>query len=69
MSEDVRKCLQDAADTYLKDILGYETQPLVSTDYINDRRSSVVDALSTQVHHRRLSAHQIPQMAILPPST
>jgi len=41
--------LQDAASTYLDGILGFETQPLVSTDYTNDRRSSVVDALSTQV--------------------
>ncbi len=43
---------QDAAATYLDGILGFETQPLVSTDYINDRRSGIVDALSTQV--RRL---------------
>ena len=41
--------LQEAADTYLSGILGYEEQPLVSTDYINDARSSIVDALSTQV--------------------
>jgi len=30
-------------------ILGFETQPLVSTDYVNDVRSSVVDAASTMV--------------------
>lgn len=30
--------LQDAASTYLDGILGFEQQPLVSTDYINDRR-------------------------------
>jgi len=33
----------------LKGILGYETMPLVSTDYTNDTRSSIIDALSTQV--------------------
>ena len=33
----------------LKGILGYETKPLVSTDYTNDTRSSIIDALSTQV--------------------
>jgi len=47
--EEVNNLLQDAASTYLDGILGFETQPLVSTDYTNDRRSSVVDALSTQV--------------------
>ena len=30
--------LQDAASTYLEGILGFEQQPLVSTDYVNDRR-------------------------------
>jgi glyceraldehyde 3-phosphate dehydrogenase len=33
----------------LKGILGYKTRPLVSTDYTNDTRSSVVDALLMQV--------------------
>jgi glyceraldehyde 3-phosphate dehydrogenase len=33
----------------LKGILGYEEQPLVSTDYTNDERSSIIDALSTMV--------------------
>ena len=33
----------------LEDILGYEERPLVSTDYANDPRSSIVDALSTRV--------------------
>jgi len=47
--EEVNNFLQDAASTYLDGILGFEQQPLVSTDYINDRRSSIIDALSTQV--------------------
>ena len=33
----------------LRGILGYETKPLVSTDYTNDTRSCIIDALSTQV--------------------
>ena len=31
----------------LSGILGYETRPLVSVDFINDSRSAIVDALST----------------------
>ena len=33
----------------MEGILGYETRPLVSADYVNDRRSSIVDAPSTMV--------------------
>ncbi len=33
----------------LQGILGYETRPLVSADYLNDRRSSIIDGLSTMV--------------------
>ncbi len=33
----------------LKNILGYEERPLVSTDYCGDPRSSIIDALSTLV--------------------
>ena len=31
------------------EILGYEERPLVSTDYVNDVRSTIVDAQSTMV--------------------
>jgi hypothetical protein len=41
--------LQEASDTYLAGILGFETRPLVSVDYVNDSRSSIVDAACTQV--------------------
>jgi len=49
--EEVNAALQKAATESgpLKGILGYETRPLVSTDYTNETRSSVIDALSTQV--------------------
>jgi len=33
----------------LQGILGYEERPLVSADYINDPRSSIIDAPSTMV--------------------
>jgi glyceraldehyde 3-phosphate dehydrogenase len=46
---EVNALLKDAAATYLSGILGYEEQPLVSTDYVDDPRSSIVDAQSTQV--------------------
>ena len=40
---------KEAAEGELKGILGYEERPLVSVDYLNDPRSSIVDALSTMV--------------------
>ena len=46
---EVNALLKHAAQTYLADILGYEERPLVSTDFVNDARSSIVDAPSTQV--------------------
>ena len=38
-----------AADGPLKGILGFETRPLVSSDFTNDPRSSVVDGPCTMV--------------------
>jgi len=40
---------KQAAEGELAGILGYEEKPLVSIDYVNDPRSSIVDALSTMV--------------------
>lgn len=40
---------REAAEGELKGILGYEERPLVSIDYKNDPRSSIVDAPSTMV--------------------
>jgi len=48
-AEEVNALFKAAADGPLKGILGYEERPLVSTDYTNDERSSIVDALSTMV--------------------
>ena len=48
--EEVNAALRAASEKGpLKGILGYETMPLVSTDYTNDTRSAIIDALSTQV--------------------
>ena len=47
--EEVNAMLKDAAQGDLAGILGYEERPLVSIDYLNDPRSSIIDALSTMV--------------------
>jgi glyceraldehyde 3-phosphate dehydrogenase len=47
--EAVNAALATAATGRLAGILGYEEKPLVSADYRGDTRSSIVDALSTQV--------------------
>ncbi len=52
--EEVNSLFKAAADGPLKGILGYEERPLVSTDYINDARSSIIDAPSTMVVDRRM---------------
>ncbi|MDF1619769.1 ArsJ-associated glyceraldehyde-3-phosphate dehydrogenase [Pseudothioclava nitratireducens] len=48
-AEEVNALFKAAAEGPLNGILGYETRPLVSADYTNDRRSSIVDAPSTMV--------------------
>ncbi len=50
--EDVNEAFETAANGDLRGILGYETRPLVSVDYVNDNRSTIVDALSTMVVNR-----------------
>ncbi|MEM5469297.1 ArsJ-associated glyceraldehyde-3-phosphate dehydrogenase [Celeribacter marinus] len=47
--DEVNALFKAAAQGELSGILGYETRPLVSSDYTNDPRSGVVDALSTMV--------------------
>jgi glyceraldehyde 3-phosphate dehydrogenase len=48
-AEEVNGYFRAAAAGELQGILGYEERPLVSVDYLNDPRSSIVDALSTMV--------------------
>ncbi len=47
--EEVNGLFETAANGPLHGILGFETRPLVSVDYVNDVRSSIVDGLSTMV--------------------
>ncbi len=43
-----------AATGPLKGILGYETRPLVSVDFLDDDRSAIIDAPSTMVVDKRM---------------
>ena len=45
--EEIDKLLKSATQTYLKGILGYTDEELVSTDFIHDPRSSIYDSLAT----------------------
>jgi glyceraldehyde 3-phosphate dehydrogenase len=45
----VNALFKEAAKSELSGILGYEERPLVSADYTNDTRSSIIDAPSTMV--------------------
>lgn len=47
--EEVNALFAAAAAGPLAGILGYETRPLVSSDFTNDPRSSIIDAQSTMV--------------------
>ncbi|HEY8361763.1 MAG TPA: type I glyceraldehyde-3-phosphate dehydrogenase [Tissierellaceae bacterium] len=47
--EEVNKALKEASEGKLKGILGFSDEPLVSSDYKGDPRSSIVDGLSTMV--------------------
>ena len=45
--KEINEKLKAASETYLKDILGYTTDEVVSTDFIHDKRSSIYDAGSS----------------------
>src|SRR5512133_132344 len=45
--EAIDALLKKASETYLKNILGYTNEELVSTDFIHDNRSSIYDSLAT----------------------
>src|SRR5213076_2398428 len=42
--EEICAAMKKASETYLKDILGYTTDEVVSSDFIHDERSSIFDA-------------------------
>ena len=52
--DEVNELLRGAAEGPLKGILGFETRPLVSVDFVNDTRSSIIDGPSTMVVDSRL---------------
>ena len=45
--EEIDAAMKKASESYLKNILGYCTEELVSTDFIHDPRSSIYDSLAT----------------------
>ncbi|MFZ9064633.1 MAG: ArsJ-associated glyceraldehyde-3-phosphate dehydrogenase [bacterium] len=47
--EEVNQLFETYANGSLQGILGFERRPLVSTDYVNDPRSAIIDGLSTMV--------------------
>ena len=47
--EEVNGLFRTWAEGRLKGILGFEERPLVSSDFLNDPRSSIVDGPSTMV--------------------
>ena len=53
-ADEVNELFAAAARGNLAGILGYEPRPLVSADYVNNSRSSIVDALSTMVTDQTL---------------
>ena len=52
--EEVNAAFKNASETYMKGILGYSEEPLVSIDYRGDERSSIVDGLSTMAMGKRM---------------
>ena len=51
----LNNALAKASNTYLKNILGVTDQPLVSSDFNHDKRSSVIDTLLTKVIDKKFA--------------
>lgn len=47
--EEINKAFKEASETYLKGILEYCDEPIVSSDIIGNPHSAIFDALSTQI--------------------
>ena len=47
---DVNGAFKRASEGSMKGILGYSTEPLVSSDYVHDSRSSIVDSQQTKAN-------------------
>lgn len=52
--EEVNQRLEAASKGELRGILGFESRPLVSADFVNDPRSGIVDGPSTMVVDERM---------------
>ena len=48
-TEELHRAFKDAESGHMKGILGFSEEPLVSSDYVADPRSSIVDAQFTSV--------------------
>lgn len=53
--EEINRALLAASQNSLKGVLGFCDEPLVSSDFKGDTRSSIVDSLSTMVIDKRLA--------------
>ena len=52
--EEINAVLKEASKTYMKGILGYSEEPLVSIDYRGNELSSIIDGLSTMAMGSRM---------------
>ena len=52
--DEVNNSIQEASESYLKNILSYNTEPLVSSDFNHNKYSSIFDATQTHVVQKRL---------------
>ena len=53
-ADEVNNLIQEASESYLKNILSYNTEPLVSSDFNHNKYSSIFDATQTHVVQKRL---------------
>ncbi|MDG1657984.1 MAG: type I glyceraldehyde-3-phosphate dehydrogenase, partial [Crocinitomicaceae bacterium] len=42
--EEIKKAMKEASETNLKGVLGYTEEPVVSSDFLGDSRTSILDA-------------------------
>jgi len=49
-AEEINKVIKEASETYLKGVLEYSEEPLVSTDILGNRHSSIFDSQLTKVN-------------------
>jgi glyceraldehyde 3-phosphate dehydrogenase len=51
--EEINNAFKSAADTYLRGIMQYSEEPLVSVDIVGNPHSAIIDGLSTKVNGER----------------